>query len=167
MDNSYYIREATLFDIDMLVELRKILLNQGSGHYVAHTLKEKEAWQLSYRRWIIHTLDQLPSDIKVIVACELQLGVVGCAIGIIDKRVPIPSCLNGRIGWIQTVAVLPEHRGQGIAQKLMHFMFSWFKDQDTYKVTLQTTPMAESLYYHLGFKDSGEPLLVKSLSDVF
>jgi N-acetylglutamate synthase-like GNAT family acetyltransferase len=161
---SFHIRNATLNDVRELIELRKFLLNQGTGYYVAQTEEEQMAWQKSYQDWLVKNLNH-NLNINVIVACHPMStsGVVGCAIGIIDERVPFIGCLNGRMGWVQTVVVHPDYRRQNLAMQMMNHLFVWFRENDVNKITLQTTKMAKPLYEKLDFYDSKEDLLIKAL----
>ncbi|WP_419418937.1 GNAT family N-acetyltransferase [Legionella sp. D16C41] len=159
------VRNATLNDIEQLIELRKLLLSQGTGHYVAQTPEDELAWQNSYDTWLKTNLNQ-SANIKVIVTYSAsdENIITGCAIGIIDARVPFKGCLNGKMGWVQTVVVRPNYRRQGLAEQLMNHLFKWFHNNEVGKVTLQTTSVAKSLYDKLGFIDSGEAFLIKTLS---
>lgn len=161
---SLMIRNATTMDTESLINLRKLLLNQGTGHYAAQSLEEELAWQENYKQWLIKNLDNNKS-ILVIVSCdsETKQALSGCAIGIIDERVPFKGCLNARMGWIQTVVVHPDFRRKGIAEGMMHYLFNWFRSNDVGKVSLQTTAIAKPLYEKLDFLDSGEVYLIKTL----
>lgn len=91
--------------------------------------------------------------------------VIACAIGIIDQRAPAVDTLNGLSGWVQSVVVSPQWQGNGLAIRLMHNLIFWFNEKDVRTIYLQTTPLAESLYRHLDFEDSGEKLLIKHLEN--
>lgn len=71
--------------------------------------------------------------------------------------------LNGRSGWVQTVVVDPNWRGQGVGEKVMNYLLSWFQEQEVGKIVLQTTAVAKTLYGKLGFEETGEDLLYKQL----
>ncbi len=160
------IRKAEVKDISSLIELRKLLLNTGSGYYVAKTSKEKRAWEKSYQDWLLNNLT-IHADHKIhIIVTHLSKDItriIGCAIGIIDERVPFSGCMNGKMGWVQTVVVHPAYRRQHVAKKMMNCLFEWFRHNKVSKVSLQTTKIAEPLYENLGFYDSKELLLIKQL----
>lgn len=157
------VRKATINDINRLVELRKWLLSKGTAHYVSKTIEEEAAWQESYRNWLVKNINT-SEKIRIAVIDEFgKSNIVACAIGIIDERAPMSGCLNGSVGWIQTVVVDPEFRRKGLSELLMQYLLNWFEMNKVGKVTLQTTPMARRLYEKLGFIDSGEELLLKVL----
>lgn len=160
--NKMLVRSAKIVDIGQLIELRKLLLNQGDGHYVSTTPDEQLAWESSYRGWLRTNLDNNP-NINVAVCSESlkKEKIVGCAIGIIDERVPFRGCLNGKMGWVQTMIVSPNFRRRGLADQLMSYLSRWFLENNVEKIALQSTEMAVSFYKRLGFYDSGEPLLIR------
>ncbi|MDA7028184.1 GNAT family N-acetyltransferase [Bacillus sp. CLL-7-23] len=159
----YLIRKAESGDIDRLIDLRKILLSEGEGHYVSKSHEEDLAWQKNYRAWLLKNMNEHDRILVAVANDPDQLKIVACAIGIIDVRAPMKGCLNGKSGWIQTVVVDPEERRKGIAESIMNYCFDWFKRNHVEKIVLQTTPMAKDLYIKLGFENSGEDLLFKEL----
>lgn len=162
---SVLVRVACPEDVESLVELRRHLLDEGPGHYVARTDGERREWRTQYREWLNAHLGRA-EDVHVAVA-QTGADVLGCGIAIIDKRVPMAGCLNGRAGWVQTVIVDPAHRGKGIGEAIMAHLMDWLSSNDVGKVALQTTPVATRLYEKLGFAASGEDLLVKELQPPF
>ncbi|MVP01867.1 GNAT family N-acetyltransferase [Paenibacillus lutrae] len=158
------IRRAQWSDIPRLIELRKLLLSQGNGHYVSRTEEDEEAWQSSYRQWLTTHLHGNPNILIAVAGEKDSSDSAACAIGIIDERAPMKGCLNGRVGWIQTVVVDPGQRRKGYAESIMQYILNWFHEKEVGKVVLQTTEIAKSLYTKLGFAESGEDLLIKSIS---
>ena len=163
------VRAARPEDVECLVDLRRHLLDEGPGHYVARTDGERLEWRARYRDWLSAHLGQTltptrarSGDVHVVVA-HAGADVLGCGIAIIDERAPMAGCLNGRAGWVQTVVVDPAHRGRGIGEAVMAHLTDWLASNDVGKVALQTTPSAARLYRKLGFSASGEDLLVKVL----
>jgi GNAT superfamily N-acetyltransferase len=156
-------RPAVHTDIDELVRLRKFLLSDGTGHYVAHTPEQDAAWQSAYRTWLRARLPG--TSTTAVVACGIagQDSLVGCAIAVIDERAPTAECLNGKVGWLQTVVVDPAHRGRGLGAAIVEYTLEWLRDKDVSQVTLRTTPAARPLYRSLGFQHCGEDTLLCAL----
>lgn len=154
---------ASREDIEGLIRLRKLLLNNGDTHYAATTTEEDLAWQWNYQKWLIQKLDDPAGNVKIVVVHDEQKNVIACATGILDERAPMPGILNGIQGWVQSVVVAPEWRGKGLATLMLNQLFIWFSTRNAGKVVLQTTPAGEALYKNLGFKNSGEDLLIKTL----
>lgn len=162
MSISYDIRRATPDDIPALIELRAHLLDAGGAPYASRTPTDTERWRRAYPLWLATCLEV--SDRVLILCAEHKhtQAILGCATGIIDYRAPAPDCLNGRSGWVQSVAVAPELRRCGIATALMQRLLDWFRTRQVNSVALQTTPAATSLYQRLGFASTGEALLVRA-----
>lgn len=161
----YCIREAEYKDIDQLCGLRKILLSNSSGHYSSQNAKEEIEWLNAYKKWLEENIGN--SSFLILVNEDLdRQKVIGCAIAIIDKRVPINGCLNGKSGWVQTVVVDQNYRKKGIMRENMSVIESWFLENSVFKIYLQTTVMAESSYLNIGFNDTGEKYFYKSLSQL-
>lgn len=156
--SSFTIRSAKYEDIEPLIKLRSIILDDGSGIYVSNSKVESDLWKKEYREWLKNKIG-LCCLTKVVVAVNGYHEVVGCAIGIIDHRAPIPGALNGLIGWIQTVVVDPLWRNNGLASSIVDFLHKWFRDENVSRCVLQTTSNAESLYLGLGYKYVGEKTL--------
>ncbi|MDN4629297.1 GNAT family N-acetyltransferase [Erwinia sp. DT-104] len=150
-------------DIEGLIRLRKLLLSDGDAHYSATSSEEDLAWQLHYQKWLLQKLNEPTGNVRVVVIHDEADNIIACATGILDERAPMPGILNGVQGWIQSVVVAPEWRGNGLASLLLSALFSWFSARDAGKVVLQTTPAGDALYRKLGFKNSGEDLLIKIL----
>lgn len=156
---------AASIDIDVLVELRKILLSNSNTHYAAASSEQDSMWQDHYRKWLHHCIKSYRENIRIIVIRDSTQCVIACAIGIIDQRAPAVDTLNGLSGWVQSVVVSPQWQGNGLAIRLMHNLIFWFNEKDVRTIYLQTTALAESLYRHLEFEDSGEKLLIKHLEN--
>ena len=156
------VRKAEPEDVASLVELRRYLLDEGSGHYVAHSDGDRRAWRASYRKWLEAHIGQSPS-VRVAVAARRAGKILGCGVGIIDQRAPMAGCLNGRVGWLQTIVVEPAYRGDGVGKAVVEHLLGWLATNEVGKVALQTTPVAARLYDKLGFVNSGEELLLKQI----
>lgn len=158
------IKEVSPNDIDRLIELRKILLNGRDNHYSTSIPEEQLEWQNSYRKWLKQYFINNDKDNIIIVGSYTKTNILaGCAIGIVDKRVPMMGCLNGMTGWIQTMCIDEEYRKQNLGRKLAEFLFNWFDVKKINKVLLQTTNEAKEFYSKLGMKQTGEDLLYREI----
>lgn len=155
-------RPAAIADIEELVRLRTFLLSTGDGPYVARGPEEDEAWRHSYRGWLDRVLRW--DDHRVHVAAIGSQGeLAACAIAVIDDRAPTARCLNGRVGWVQTVVVDPALRHQGLGTRVMTYALDWLRANGASSVALQTTADGARLYRGLGFHPSDEDLLTLDL----
>lgn len=161
MEQSFFtVRPATQADLASLVELRAYLLDGTAASYSSKTPEDAARWRAAYRTWLSTRLDE--SDCVQLIAAEHKKSgkVLGCATAIIDERAPAPDCLNGLSGWVQSVVVDPQWRGQGIARRLMQYLLRWFSNRGVACVVLQSTEAAGRLYQNLGFTISNERLLI-------
>ncbi|MCZ0925861.1 GNAT family N-acetyltransferase [Halomonas janggokensis] len=153
------IDRATDWDIPRLLTLRSYLLSNGPAHYAARNQGDEQRWRSAYQEWLKYRLTD-NETVRVAVARQSTTNqAMGCAIGIVNQRVPGVHCSNGRVGWIQTVVIDPAWRGQGLGRTLIHFLLEWFSELGIEEVTLETTPSARRLYSSFGFEPSGEELL--------
>lgn len=155
---------AQLSDVQALIALRSVLLSSGDSHYVSRNERDESTWRRAYADWLHQALTRDDAESMVCIA-RLSHGnaPVGSAIGLVNRRVPGVHCPTGRVGWIQTVVVSAENRGQGIGSMMIETLLSWFHAQEIGEVTLETTPSARSVYNGLGFEPSGEELLYHHL----
>lgn len=157
----FTVRNATVADVAMLIELRAHLLDGTAASYSSRTPEGQARWRAAYRSWLSGTLGT-SDNVHVLVLEHRDSGqVLGCATGIIDARAPTVANLNGLSGWVQSVVVSPPWRGKGGASQLMQQLLRWFDNREVSTVVLQTTPGAEQLYLSLGFEPSIERLLVR------
>lgn len=163
--NAVVVRRANLKDIGALVLLRRHLLSTGSGHYAAHSDDEDLQWQHAYRAWLRRHIEEGTQRICVAVASDSAGEIVAGATGIIDDRAPMNGCLNGLMGWVQSVVVLPQRRRTGLGTDMLNFLLRWFEDNQVGKIALQTTPQARTLYQQLAFRPSGEDLLIRGATN--
>lgn len=149
---------ATHNDIDTLCDLRKYLLSAGKTHYSSNSIEDEINWIRAYKEWLKYNID---NDSINIICNFIDDNLVGCLIGIIDQRAPLVGMLNGRSGWIQTVVVHPDYRGNGITKINLNLIENWFLEKSVYKIYLQPSERSENLYFRNGFFDTSEKLLYK------
>lgn len=154
------VNRAGVSDIPSLIMLRSFLLSSGDEHYVAQTQFEEQRWRDAYQHWLRKRIVSDGEFTQILVARKPDNNeVVGCAIGIVNQRVPGIRCPTGQVGWIQTVVVNPEQRGRGIGGRIIKDLLRWFAIRGIEEISLEATSEALQLYISLGFERSGEDLL--------
>lgn len=98
------------------------------------------------------------------VARSGEHGIVGAAWIALFPRVPRPGNLERLSADVQSVFVLPEHRGQGIGTTLVSAAYQHAIAAGAAKVVVNSSVGAVSLYRRLGF-DFSPVLLVRSADD--
>jgi GNAT superfamily N-acetyltransferase len=161
VSTTIHIRQARTRDIEALIELRALLLDGTAESYGSRTAEDRARWREAYRNWLFTILGN--DDATAVWCAEhpYHPGLVGCATGIIDRRAPAQDCINGLSGWVQSVVVAADWRGQGIARRLMEHLMDWFTARQVAKIVLQTTPAAEQLYRAMGFVPGSESTLIR------
>jgi GNAT superfamily N-acetyltransferase len=81
-------------------------------------------------------------------------GAVGMAWVALVPRVPRPGVTSRVSGDLQSVFVLPEHRGRGIGTALVRAATEHAERRGARRVTVHSAPMAVPLYERLGFAAS-------------
>ncbi len=95
----------------------------------------------------------------------------GCFVAEVDGQVVgfIFSRTWGAVGWFGTFAVLPEHQGRGIGQRLIAASLDYLRQTDVRVIGLETMPESPNnlgLYLKAGFRARLITLLLtKSLND--
>lgn len=80
--------------------------------------------------------------------------IVGAAWVALLPRVPRPGSFDRRSADIQSVFVLPEHRGSGLGEKLVAAACAHGVAVGAGRVTVHSSSGAVSLYRRLGFQES-------------
>jgi GNAT superfamily N-acetyltransferase len=87
-----------------------------------------------------------------------QRGLVGMAWVALVPRVPRPGATSRLSADIQSVFVLPEHRGQGIGSSLVEAASQHATNLGSLRVTVHSGRRAVEMYERLGFESSRQLL---------
>ena len=90
------------------------------------------------------------------VVAEVDGRIVGCGIGIIQ----------GAVGWLGTIIVVPEYRRQGIGQKITSTLIDYCRNKGCTSQLLTSSEMGESIYRKLGFEINSSYVFYKRESIV-
>jgi GNAT superfamily N-acetyltransferase len=90
-------------------------------------------------------------------------GLVACAVGTIERRLPSPHNLTGEIGHIFNVATDPPYRRRGYSRTCMVALLEWYQRRGVPRVELNASPDGERLYQELGFARTGIPAMRRSI----
>lgn len=81
---------------------------------------------------------------------------VACGGAVIKEDVPFCFFRDPRYGYVMDVYVLPGHRRQGLATRVVEATLNWLREQGVRQVKLKPSGPARGLYEKLGFRDDGE-----------
>lgn len=144
------IRHATSDDIPELVRLRQVMMDSIHGH-------PDRSWHSSAAAILQSGLSD--GSMAAVVVDGHEGGLAACGVGMIAQRLPSPSCLDGRFGYIQSMCTDERHRRQGLARAVLAGLMDWFRAQGVTRVDLHASAMGEPLYRQVGFVDPTEPEL--------
>jgi GNAT superfamily N-acetyltransferase len=105
----------------------------------AMRLKEAAGWNQTEADWL-HVLRLAPQGCFC-VDVEGELAATATAV-----------CYGSELGWIGMVLTHPEHRGKGLARKLMEHALEYLEGRAAC-IKLDATDMGRPLYGKLGFED--------------
>ena len=142
------VRPATIADIDELVRLREQFSAEFSG--VAVSPPGAPKWQDALREVLAERMGGPWLHVIVIDGTD---GLVACAAGTVDQRLPGPRLPDGRVGYVASVYTEPEYRRRGYSTAMMQALLAWFTDTGVARVDLHAADAAEAIYRRLGFTD--------------
>jgi GNAT superfamily N-acetyltransferase len=90
-------------------------------------------------------------------------GLVSCAVGTIERRLPSPFNLTGEMGHIFNVATDPAYRRRGYSRGCVVALLRWYSERGVPRVELNASPDGERLYQELGFARTGIPAMRRSI----
>lgn len=144
------VRVATADDIAHVVNHRERMFREMG------TECDYEAMAAACTRWYAETL---PTGIYRGWIAERDRRVIGGAGMIVVPWSPGPSCLDPRMGWIYNVFVEPDHRGRGVARRLVEAIHAWCRGQGIERLALNATEAGAGVYRGLGYSSVPEPMM--------
>lgn len=85
--------------------------------------------------------------------------LVACGVAWMYQLLPAPWLTNGRMGYLQWFSTEPDHRGRGIATRVLEACRDWLVAEGCTRIHLHASPSGEQMYRSLGFGDSYFPNL--------
>jgi GNAT superfamily N-acetyltransferase len=145
------VRRGTIDDIAELVRLREVMMASVRG-------EAGNGWQQSCADTLATALPD-GSMVAVVVDDARGDGLAACGVGMLAQRLAGPHCLDGRVGYVQSMVTDDAHRRQGMARVVFAELMAWFREQGVTRVDLHASSMGEPLYRQLGFTENREPEL--------
>ncbi len=142
------VRLATAADVDRLVRLLERLASDDPvGDQPWHAAALQRWWEAQAPRHV------------AFLAVSADDQAVGMAWLAITARVPRPGRLDRLCGDVQSVYVVPEHRGRGIGSDLLGSVLEHARTLRLEHVTVHSNARAVGLYQRAGFAASPVLLL--------
>lgn len=143
------IRQATITDIDILVDLRLRFLKEigYAGKGVANAIRD-------------YMLDAIPRGQFAAWIAEADSEIIATSGLVFNQKVPHGRNPSGREGFVLNIYTLPEWRGRGIATALMKTIVQHVRQQGVTCIRLHTSDDGAGIYRKLGFRrDDSEMVL--------
>lgn len=137
---SIIVREAAATDLPGLARLRWVWsqenqppIEQAFDEYA----RDLAAWYEAHDDFVAYVAD--------------DGGVVAMGFLALAPRVPDPRTFDRRTGDIQSMYVLPEHRGRGVGSRLVEALVEHGRTAGCTRITVHSDPRAITLYTRAGF----------------
>ncbi|MGH9383199.1 MAG: GNAT family N-acetyltransferase [Vicinamibacterales bacterium] len=151
MTLSYTIRPATSEDIQILVEHREAMF-RAMGVQCDYA-----EMAIHYGKWLD---EAMPSGTYWgCVAISTDGSVVAGGGVIVVPWSPGPWQMDPRNAWIVNVYTEPQHRGRGLARRLMNAMHDWCREQGIERTALNATSAGQRIYESMGYTLAHEPMM--------
>jgi len=139
------IRSAKLEDLPILLDFEQKLIQ--AERPMDPTLKQKE--KISY-----YSIEEyIKSDHTEVIVAEIEGEIVGSGYGQIRDRKDF--FIQKQLGYIGFMYVKEEHRGKGVSQAVINYLYNWFSDKGLEEIRLtvyDTNPRAIRAYEKVGFE---------------
>lgn len=151
--NPYVIRRAAIGDIDSLIALRVSCLRDCGN--ITDDAREEEM-KAPLRRYLENTL---PSGEFVSWVAEYEGRLVACSGICFYAAPPDGHNLSGRAAHIMNMYTSPEHRGKGLATKLVDKVVNEARERGCEKVWLTASAMGRPVYERYGFQNQDRDMV--------
>lgn len=145
------LREATILDIDFVVNLIKAML-QDMSSYGGHVLNEEREISLQLQT---HFTDVSKKEDHIFLLTVSE-GIEEEPVGVIEASVVCPSEIfqPKSVLHIHSIYVEPSHRGEGIGQRLLEAVLEWGREKGCVEAELSVLARnpAKKLFENAGFE---------------
>ena len=146
------IRKVKLSDIDMLVDNRLQFVCS------IRNIADRDEFRMNTREYAKKHLE----DNSLIAFIAMDNGkIVSSCILCIYETLPVPSCLNGKIGLLLNVYTLKDYRHQGLSYSLLTQLIEEAKLLEVGKIQLDYTEDGYHLYKKIGFEKLDREMVLK------
>jgi GNAT superfamily N-acetyltransferase len=160
---NYTVRRATLADTTALVRHR-IRMFQDMGVMAASDADE-ERLSGAFRGWLA---DLMPAETYVAWVVELEESdgsrvIVSGGGATIIPWPPGPRYTGTRLAFVYNVYTEPEHRGRGLARRIMETIHAYCRDHEIGSVALNASTFGQPLYETMGYHVTHSPMMFLSV----
>ena len=147
MHNDIIIREATLTELNTLIEWRmEVLRCVFSIPADTDTTELRDANIEYYKR-------ALANGTHIACFAEQNGKIVGCGGLCLYDEMPSPDNPTGHCAYLMNIYVRPEHQGHGTGKRIVRWLVGAALARGIKKIYLETSEAGRLLYSILGFSD--------------
>lgn len=159
---SYTLRRAGIGDIDVLLRHR-VRMFQDMGRVSPDA--DLTSFESEYREWL---LKLLPTESYVSWVCEVEVdgarpAVVAGGGATIIAWPPGPFYRGSQLAFVYNVYTEPEHRGQGLARRIMDAVHDFCRSRGIESAALNASQFGQPLYESMGYQVTPSPMMFLSL----
>ena len=149
------IRQATLQDLDLLMQWRMEVLREVFSIPPAQSVTELEGENRRYYQ------RELPRGGHI--ACFAYRGeeIVGCGGVCLYHEMPSPDNPGGTCAYLMNIYARPRFRRQGIGDKIVRWLIGQAKERGVTKIYLETSEKGRPLYREIGFTEMPDMMKLK------
>lgn len=114
--------------------------------------------RISFRDDLVAWMARLGDAVACRIAVNDRGAVIGMAWLVVFERVPDLGDRRRRTADVQSVFVLPPHRGRGVGRALVDALLAEVDRRGIPRTTVRSSPGAVALYERAGFRASSELL---------
>jgi len=145
----YSIHTATVADLDALVRHRRGMWEDIGGYDAA----QLDAHDRLYRRW---AREKLRTRKLIAWVVDHRGRAVASGAVWLQATQPHPRIRLGPVPYLLSMYTEPEHRGKGLATRIVRETMRWAKRAGYPRMTLHASDMGRNVYTRLGWKRTWE-----------
>ncbi len=146
MDKLYF-KKAEKKDAVILAEYRFKMFNDI---FPEDNLGERKAEIVE--KCVRYYLDDIDNKNHYSIIAFIDKIAVGCGTILLEDRPPSPRHKKKLYGYILNIYVDAEHRGKGIAKKIMEHLHEYARSKDVRRIGLHASRFGHGLYKKMGYK---------------
>lgn len=139
------VRQATLQDLDILMEWRMEVLHEVFAIPKGQGLTELEAANRRYYEAMLESGGHIAC-----FAC-LDQETIGCGGICIYQEMPSPDNPTGQCAYLMNIYTRPQFRGQGAGEMTVRWLTGQAAQRGITKIYLETSEAGRGLYQKIGF----------------
>lgn len=160
--HSYRVRRAGVGDLDALLRHR-VRMFQEMGRWSPDV--DEAAFTSEYRDWLLKLMPAGDYVSWVVETADDDGGraIVAGGGATIIAWPPGPFYRGSQLAFVYNVYTEPEHRGQGLARRIMDTIHDFCRSRGIQSLALNASEFGQPLYESMGYRVTPSPMMFLSL----